>query len=94
MGSIIIPIGSTFDFQFEAYSVPDKFKVEYDGSVRLDSGWRGSRAPYGEVLSGPGTLTEYELFTKTGADSTKVVVSGEQSGTAWKYRVRCTAPGS
>jgi len=87
-----IPAGASFDFEFEAYSVPDKFKVEYENNVVLDSGWRGSYAPAGEILAGPGTLNEYGLFVKTNSDSTQVVVSGGQSGTLWNYRVRCVAP--
>ena len=85
-----IPQGATFDFKFEAYSVPDKFKVAYPvGNVVLDSGWRGSYAPNGEVLAGPGTLNSNSLFTKGAEDTMTVQVSGEQPGTAWNYRVRC-----
>ena len=85
-----IPQGATFDFEFEAYYVPDKFKVTYPvGNVVLDSGWRGGYAPNGEVLAGPGTLHSYSLFTKGASDTMTVQVSGEQPGTAWNYRVRC-----
>jgi len=85
-----IPTGASFDFEFEAYNIPDKFQVEYNGTVRLESGWRGSYLPdTGELLEGPGRFNEYGLFVKIDSDTMVVTATGGQYGTAWNYRVRC-----
>ena len=41
-----VPEGSVFDISFNAYSIPDKYVVEYEGSTVLDTGWRGSSSDY------------------------------------------------
>lgn len=88
-----IDSGATFDFEFDAYSEPDKFRVEYPtGTILLDTGWRGSIAPIDGTLEGPGAFNEYNLFTKGGANTLKVLVTGGRPGTAWNYRVRCNDP--
>ena len=85
-----IPQGATFDFEFEAYSIPDKFKIAYPiGNTVLDSGWRGDYAPKGEVLSGKGTLHSYNLITKGTKNTMTIQISGKQPNTEWTYRVRC-----
>lgn len=88
-----IPTGASFDFRFNAYSVPDKFKVEYPvGTVKLQTGWRGSNAPAGEVLEGPGYFEKMGLFVKSSSNQFNVTVSGEQAGTLWNYSIRCINP--
>ncbi len=90
----VIDAGAVFDFDFNAYSIPDKFRVEYPtGTIQLDSGWCGSSAPNdGGVLSGPGAFQELGLLMKGTANTLKVLVTGEQPGTAWNYKIRCTDP--
>jgi len=89
-----IPVGARFDFKFDAYSIPDKFRVEYPiGTVQLNTGWRGSQKPNnGEALEGPGKFEKIGLFYKAGSNSLQVMVSGEQPGTAWNYSIRCINP--
>ena len=86
-----IPDGATFDFKFEAYSIPDKFQVDYNGVTRLKTGWRGNRTPTtGEALEGPGRFDKNNLFTKESSSNTmSVLVTGAQPGTGWYYKVRC-----
>ena len=85
-----IPKGASFDFEFEAYSVPDKFRVEYNGTAELQTGWRGSYTPDNDPLEGPGRFNQYGLFVKDDSNTMSVIVTGAQLGTGWKYRVRCT----
>ena len=86
-----IPNGASFDFRFDAYSIPDKFRVEYPtGTVKLQTGWRGGSSPdTGELLEGTGSFEKYGLFIKGASNTMIVLVTGEQSGTAWDYQVRC-----
>ena len=93
-----IPTGATFDIQYNAFSIPDKYIVEYVGNVVLDTGWRGSSSYQGDPLypggiEGPGSGDEQDIFTKqAGQDSFRVTVIGPQAGTAWNYQVRCRIP--
>ncbi len=87
-----IPAGATFDFEFNAYSVPDKFRVDYSGVTYLNTGWRGGYAPNNEPLEGPGAFTVNAMFTKGTANTFQVLVTGHQPGTAWNYRVKCNNP--
>ena len=89
-----IPVGAFFDFKFEAYRIPDKFRVEYEGVNKLNTGWRGNYAPNNEVLEGPGRFDKYGLFIKGNSDTMRVAVTGGQSGTGWNYMVRCINPDS
>ncbi len=90
----MIPPDSVFDIEYDAYSIPDKYLVDYAGSRVLDTGWRGSSSYEGNPLypggiAGPGWGSASGFFTKVSADSFTVTVIGPQSGTAWNYRVRC-----
>lgn len=93
-----IPSGATFDIRFNAYSIPDKYIVEYPaGSVVLDTGWRGSSSYNGDPrypggIAGPGQGQENDIFSKGTVDSFKVTVVGGHPGTAWNYEIRCRAP--
>ena len=90
-----IPPGATFDIRFEAFSIPDKFVIEYpSGTVQHDTGWRGSSSynnnpRYPGGIAGPGSGQENDLFTKGSYDMFRVVVTGVDNGTAWNYQVRC-----
>jgi hypothetical protein len=91
-----IPQGATFEIQFDAYSIPDKFIVEYpNGSVVVDTGWRGDSSYNGNPrypggIAGAGQGSVQNLFSKAGQDTFKVTVIGGEPGTAWDYSVRCT----
>lgn len=66
-------------FSYDAFSVPDAFKVEGGGQVLLDI----------PSTSGSGSRT----FQKpTGVTVVKVTVTGSSSGTAWTYTIGCPNP--
>ena len=89
-----LPVGAEFDIQFNAFSIPDKYVVEYNGQVVLDTGWRGSSSYEGNPLypggiAGPGSGQEDGIFTKvSGVNTFRVTVFGPQAGTAWNYSIR------
>ena len=89
-----LPVGTEFDIRFDAYSIPDKYVVTYNGVVVLDTGWRGSSSYEGNPLypggiAGPGAGQEDGIFTKVaGVDTFTVTVFGPQSGTLWWYEMR------
>ena len=94
-----IPVGATFDIQYNAFSIPDRYVIEDPtGTVVLDTGWRGSSTYEGNPLypggiAGPGQGEEEDLFTKqAGQNEFRVTVTGPQSGTAWNYSIRCRVP--
>ncbi|WP_041718055.1 hypothetical protein ACN2MM_12625 [Alkalilimnicola ehrlichii MLHE-1] len=90
-----IPTGAVFDLRFDAYSIPDKYIVEYPaGAVVHDTGWRGASRYEGDPLypggiAGPGRGQADAIFMKGAVDSFKITVIGPQSGTAWRYDIRC-----
>lgn len=91
------PAGASFDFEYEAYFIPDKFVVEYDGSIVLDTGWRGNDFYEGEPafpggIAGPGSEQVRNLFEKGPVDEFVVTVIGPDRNTAWDYRIRCNVP--
>lgn len=80
---------------FEAYSVPDIFKVEYNGVEVINTGYRGDDGIYDGVsvtVAGPGS--GLASFNKTTASPTwaKVIVEAPFTGTAWSFNLDC--PGS
>lgn len=91
-----LPSGAVVDFRYNAYSIPDKFVVEYpEGNVALDTGWRGSSSyendsRYPGGISGEGRGEEAAVFRKSAASEFLVTVIGPGPGTAWDYDVRCT----
>jgi hypothetical protein len=93
-----IPRGAVFDIRFNAYSIPDKFIVEYPaGSMVLDTGWRGSSAYAGNPLypggiAGPGLGEVLDIFTRATVNSFRVTVIGPDPGTSWNYEIRCRIP--
>jgi len=95
-----LPEGTTFDISFEAYNQPDKFVVEYKGSVVLNTGWRGSVwftniPPFNvDGIAGPGGGEIYQFFTKANSDVFKVTVYGSGVGTLWNYAMRANCPSS
>ncbi len=94
-----IPVGATFDIEYNAFSIPDRYRIEDPtGSLALDTGWRGASQYEGDPLypggiAGPGQGEEQDLFTKqAGQDEFRVTVIGPQSGTLWNYSIRCRVP--
>lgn len=99
-GEYTVDLGSatgTVSLSFDAYSVPDRFIVEWNGTEVINSGLRGVNGNYdGNVVvvdgAGSGTLT----FNKTSASpSTAIVrVISPYSGTSWSFTLGCPGGGS
>jgi len=95
-----MPVGTVFDLKYNAFSVPDRYVVEYPIGVRVhDTGWRGvqsyiDRNPqlYPGGLSGPGQGQEDGVFVKGQANQFRVIVYGPEQGTAWNYEIRGNCP--
>lgn len=87
--------GVIIDMDYDAYSLPDRFVIEYPaGNIVHNTGWRGApryndnpNFPGGIVGSGKGEIIG--LFTKVSFSAFKVTVFGGGPGTAWRYSVRC-----
>ncbi|HRU78595.1 MAG TPA: hypothetical protein P5214_09410 [Rectinema sp.] len=93
-----LPAGCVFDMQFDAYSIPDKFIVEYpDGHTAKDTGWRGDSWYEGDPLypggiAGTGAGQIDSMFTKGSQQHFKITVIGPDAGTAWEYSIRARMP--
>ena len=92
-----IPDGAVFDLSFQAWDLPDRFRVAYLGTTLWDSGWRGAssyasdaRYPGGIAGAGGGEVTD--LFVKSGSNVVTVTVVGVDDDTEWEYRIRCRMP--
>lgn len=95
----IVDLGTatgTVDLDFDAYTVPDIFIVEYDGVEVINSGYRGVDGTYDGpngpeyiTVDGPGLGTL--SFTKSNAtpESCIVKVIAPFLGTAWELTVSC-----
>ena len=89
-----LPKGCKFDLWFDTYDVPDKYIIEYpDGTVVLDTGWRGSASYDGDPLYpggvvGDPTGEEDSIFTKGSQSYFKVTIIGPDPTTAWDYKIR------
>jgi hypothetical protein len=71
----------TFTFTYDAFSVPDRFQIVYEGQALLDTGF----------VSGSSSRS----ISFSGSSSTvTVTVTGSAPGTAWNYTVGCAAPAS
>lgn len=91
----MLPVGASFDMRFNAYGIPDRFIVEYEGAEVYNSGWRGNpnRAAskpdlYPGGVSGPGSGSVMGMFAKNQENHFTVTVIGPESGTAWEYAIR------
>ena len=92
-----LPTGCVFDMQFDAYSIPDKFIVEYpDGTIVVDTGWRGDSYYEGPLypggIAGTGAGQIDSMFTKGSQQHFKITVIGPDTGTAWEYSIRARMP--
>jgi hypothetical protein len=90
-----LPEGAKLDLSFDAYSMPDRFVVQYKGVTVFDSGWRGDGSYaqskpslYPGGISGPGKGTADNMFSKAGDNTIRVIVYGPEGGTAWNYKIR------
>lgn len=82
---------------YDAYSVPDRFIVDYNGSTVIDTGFRGTSGTYVDLdgnsvvvtVAGPGAGTA--SFTKTTASPriATVKVIAPYFGTAWQCTLGC-----
>jgi hypothetical protein len=86
----------TIPFTYDAYSVPDQFQIYYNGSLVIDTGFRGESYYNSELnalgypnVSGPGSGST--SFTKTSAlpETCLVVITAPIIGTAWTFLVGC-----
>ena len=92
------PGPTSFLFEFDARSQPDRFQVFYEGAQILDTGWRGSNGswldPDGNpiTIAGPGAGSATVDVPAGTASVVTVVVTGQGPGTIWDYEVNCPAP--
>lgn len=82
---------------FDAYSIPDIFKVEYDGVEVINTGYRGDSGTYDGtvvVVAGPGNGSA--TFTKSTASPTTAIVRviAPFTGTAWDLDLSCPGGGA
>ncbi len=66
----------SFLFSWNAYGIPDRFQIFYQGALIFDSG----------VISGAGSAT---VVYAGAATSVLVRVTGSTSGTFWEYTLGC-----
>lgn len=86
------------NFFFDAYSVPDRFKVfavpmdiTKQDILLFDSGYRGNTTCGYASLDGPGSDT-VQIAKPDGCIFIKVVVEAPCEGTAWQYNLSCPQP--
>lgn len=91
----------TVQFSFDAIGVPDKFTVEFDGVIVIDTGYRGSTGYQGALdvaLAGmglpPETITSpasgTASFVKSTSTTTATVkVYAPLPGTGWNFLLGC-----
>lgn len=82
---------------FDAFTVPDIFIVEYDGAEVINTGYRGTSGTYDGVavtVAGPGAGSA--SFTKTTSNPTSCTVRVEApfTSTAWNFDLSCPGGGS
>ncbi len=104
---IIITLGAstgTVNFNFDSFSIPDKYIVVFDGIDVIDTGYRGdtsyqaaldadlaSRSLPPETITAPGSGST--SFIKGTATTTALVkVYGPLPGTSWQFTMECPTP--
>lgn len=90
------PAGATIDIWFDTVGQPDKYIMEYpEGTVVLDTGWRGNPGYDGEPaypggIQGGTVGTFEDVFTKeSGQDELVMTIIGPEAGTVWHYTLTC-----
>ncbi len=95
----VVRSGAVIDFRFNAFRIPDRFWIYYNGDLVLETGWRGNASYDGNPLypggiAGPGQGEVLAAFTKVeGVDYFTVRVEGAESNTEWNYQLRCRLEG-
>ena len=80
------------DFDYEAFSIPDRFIVSYNGVDVIDTGFVGDSGIYdGNNITVSGDGTGSTSFTKSSAEPriAYVRVIAPFSGTAWNFNMGC-----
>lgn len=85
------------NFVYDAYSVPDRFKVfavpmdsRNPETLLFDSGYRGNQnCGYAVSIPGSGGAGNVQLMKPDGCNFIKVVVEAPCEGTAWEYSLSC-----
>jgi hypothetical protein len=93
--SFVVVLGSTagtVTLDYDAYSVPDRFRVSYNGVTVIDTGLVGDSGNYdGEdvVTAGPGSGSASFFKPADGPTFAVVTVNAPYSGTAWEFNLGC-----
>jgi hypothetical protein len=94
----------TFDFNYIAYSVPDRFQVYYEGALLLDEviGTSANAAAYASLYQPGGIFHDTDTIDAVSQKTTSLSYSGTSTqvtvvvsgpgGTVWDYTVFCPAP--
>lgn len=91
----------TVNFEFETYSIPDKFEVWFDGIKVIDTGYRGSDIwqsnldialtahgdPLEIIIEPPSGLTSF--YKPNAVEYAYIKVWAPLASTAWKYIMSC-----
>ena len=78
----------TFSFFYDAFTIPDRFEVIYQGHTLHDTGFVPFPDPRVAPPTIPGSGTVSLTYSGTSSVVT-VIVTGSESGTAWDYVVGC-----
>jgi hypothetical protein len=77
----------TFSFFYNAFDIPDRFEVIYQGTTLLDTGF--VPVPPGPAPpTTPGTATVHLTYSGTSSLVT-VIVTGSDPRTDWDYTISC-----
>jgi hypothetical protein len=87
-------------FEFNAFGVPDRFVVEYNGLTAIDTGYRGLTEYQNALNTALGEFTPITeppagvaVFYKNSSNSTAIVkVFAPLPTTAWTYTLYCPQP--
>jgi hypothetical protein len=100
----IIELGNStgvVTLEYDAYSIPDRFTIEFDGVVVIDTGYRGFAGDQGQLNTALAALGEppatiqgtgrgTATFNKTTATAQAVLkVYAPMDGTGWEATVSC-----
>ena len=86
---------------YEAYNVPDRFVVEYNNVIVIDTGYRGTSsyntdlfALTGQNILGEGVGSAQFNKNLSSQSVAKVTVYGPLAGTSWFYTLSCPNQGA
>lgn len=82
---------------YNTFSIPDRFVVEFDGVIVIDTGYVGDASYNGDLtalslptVTGPGKGKATFLKT-TGTETLTVTVYAPLAGTVWEFEVQCAS---